>query len=41
MTDFAIETLRLGFSSHSHFTAAFQKVYGRTPSEPRQGVPGR
>ena len=26
----------LGFSSHSHFTAAFQKMYGRTPSEFRQ-----
>lgn len=30
--------LELGFSSHSHFTAAFQKVYGRTPSELRQAV---
>lgn len=26
----------LGFSSHSHFSAAFQKMYGRTPSEFRQ-----
>jgi len=25
--------LDLGFSSHSHFTAAFHEVYGRTPSE--------
>jgi AraC-like DNA-binding protein len=30
--------LELGFSSHSHFTAAFQKVYGRTPTELRQAV---
>ena len=28
--------LHLGFSSHSHFTAAFQQAYGRTPSEFRQ-----
>ncbi len=27
---------RLGFSSHSHFTAAFQQAYGRTPSEFRE-----
>jgi AraC-like DNA-binding protein len=33
--------LHLGFSSHSHFTAAFQKVYGRTPSEFRQAVLGK
>ncbi|HYG06233.1 MAG TPA: AraC family transcriptional regulator [Stenotrophomonas sp.] len=26
----------LGFSSHSHFSAAFQQVYGRSPSEFRQ-----
>jgi AraC-like DNA-binding protein len=25
--------LDLGFSSHSHFTAAFREAYGRTPSE--------
>jgi AraC-like DNA-binding protein len=24
--------LDLGFSSHSHFTAAFRQLYGRTPS---------
>ena len=30
--------LELGFSSHSHFTAAFKRVYGRTPSEYRQSV---
>lgn len=28
----------LGFSSHSHFTAAFQQAYGRTPSEFRQSA---
>lgn len=28
----------LGFSSHSHFSAAFQQVYGRTPSGFRQLV---
>lgn len=28
----------LGFSSHSHFTAAFQQAYGRTPTEFRQLV---
>jgi AraC family transcriptional regulator len=28
----------LGFSSHSHFGAAFQQAYGRTPSEFRQLV---
>jgi len=26
----------LGFSSHSHFTASFRRVYGRSPSEFRQ-----
>jgi AraC-like DNA-binding protein len=30
--------LDLGFSSHSHFTAAFREVYGRTPSEFRRAV---
>ena len=28
----------LGFSSHSHFSAAFQQAYGRTPSEFRQAA---
>lgn len=28
----------LGFSSHSHFSAAFQQAYGRTPTEFRQLV---
>jgi AraC-like DNA-binding protein len=30
--------LELGFSSHSHFSAAFRTVYGRTPSEFRRSV---
>ena len=30
--------LDLGFSSHSHFSAAFQQVYGRSPSEFRQSA---
>lgn len=30
--------LDLGFSSHSHFSAAFREVYGRTPSEFRQAA---
>lgn len=25
--------LELGFSSHSHFSAAFRQAYGRTPAE--------
>ncbi|MEP7243967.1 MAG: AraC family transcriptional regulator [Gammaproteobacteria bacterium] len=28
----------LGFSSHSHFSAAFQRTYGRSPSEFRQSA---
>jgi AraC family transcriptional regulator len=30
--------LELGFSSHSHFSAAFRVVYGRTPSEFRRSA---
>jgi len=30
--------LHLGFSSHSHFSAAFQKAYGRTPSQFRRAA---
>ena len=33
--------LDLGFSSHSHFTAAFRQLYGRTPSEFKQSALGR
>jgi AraC-like DNA-binding protein len=35
LTDLAFE---LGFSSHSHFTAAFRKVYGVTPSAFQRSV---
>jgi AraC-like DNA-binding protein len=31
-------SLDLGFSSHSHFSAAFREVYGRSPSEFRQSA---
>lgn len=31
--DLSALALDLGFSSHSHFTAAFRQAYGRTPSE--------
>jgi AraC-like DNA-binding protein len=30
--------LHLGFSSHSHFSAAFRQLYGRTPAEFRRAV---
>lgn len=30
--------LELGFSSHSHFTAAFRQAYGRTPAEFRRSA---
>lgn len=30
--------MELGFSSHSHFSAAFREAYGRTPSEFRQSA---
>jgi len=35
LTDLSLE---LGFSSHSHFSAAFREVYGRSPSEFRQSA---
>lgn len=31
-------SLELGFSSHSHFSAAFQQAYGRSPTEFRQSA---
>jgi AraC-like DNA-binding protein len=31
-------SLELGFSSHSHFSAAFQRTYGRSPSDFRQSA---
>ena len=36
--DLTALTLDLGFSSHSHFSAAFRKAYGRSPSEFRRSV---
>ena len=30
--------LDLGFSSHSHFGAAFRQIYGRSPSELKQSA---
>ena len=33
--------LDLGFSSHSHFSAAFKEAYGRSPSEFRQAALAR
>jgi AraC-like DNA-binding protein len=31
--DITTLSMDLGFSSHSHFSAAFKRVYGRTPAE--------
>jgi AraC family transcriptional regulator len=39
--DLTALSLELGFSSHSHFSAAFREAYGRTPSEFRQAAVGR
>jgi len=36
--DVAALALDLGFSSHSHFSAAFRQAYGRTPSEFRDAA---
>jgi AraC family transcriptional regulator len=36
--DLTALSLDLGFSSHSHFSAAFREVYGRSPSEFRQSA---
>jgi AraC-like DNA-binding protein len=36
--DISALALDLGFSSHSHFTAAFKRAYGRTPSEFRRSL---
>jgi AraC-like DNA-binding protein len=36
--DMAALALDLGFSSHSHFTAAFRRAYGRSPSAFRESV---
>jgi AraC-like DNA-binding protein len=39
--DLTTLALDLGFSSHSHFSAAFRRLYGRSPSEFRQSALGR
>jgi AraC family transcriptional regulator len=36
--DLARLALDLGFSSHSHFTTAFRRLYGRTPAELRRRI---
>jgi len=36
--DLTTLSLELGFSSHSHFSAAFREAYGRSPSEFRQSA---
>jgi AraC-like DNA-binding protein len=36
--DLTALSLDLGFSSHSHFSAAFRQTYGRSPSEFRQSA---
>jgi AraC family transcriptional regulator len=36
--DLSALSLDLGFSSHSHFSTAFQQVYGRSPSEFRRSA---
>src|SRR5262249_20611846 len=36
--DLTALSLDLGFSSHSHFSAAFRAVYGRSPSEFKQSA---
>jgi AraC family transcriptional regulator len=36
--DLTALSLHLGFSSHSHFSAAFRETYGRSPSEFRQSA---
>src|SRR4029078_2367821 len=39
--DLAALSQDVGFSSHSHFSAAFQRAYGRSPSEFRESALGR
>ena len=36
--DLTTLSLDVGFSSHSHFSAAFREAYGRTPSEFRHSA---
>ncbi len=37
--DLATLGMELGFSSHSHFTSAFRRTFGLTPSAVRKGAP--
>jgi len=39
--DLTTLSLALGFSSHSHFSAAFRQAYGRSPSEFRHSALNR
>ena len=39
--DLTTLSLHLGFSSHSHFTAAFRQVYGRTPADFQRSIRAR
>ena len=39
--DLTALSLDLGFSSHSHFSAAFRRAYGRTPAEFRRTITRR
>jgi transcriptional regulator GlxA family with amidase domain len=36
--DLAAVAARAGFSSHAHFTTAFHKAFGLTPSEHRRRI---
>jgi AraC-like DNA-binding protein len=36
--DLTTLSMDLGFSSHSHFTAAFRRAYGRTPAQFQRAV---
>ena len=40
-TDLTALALEVGFSSHSHFTAAFRRTYGRSPSAFKRAAFGR
>jgi AraC-like DNA-binding protein len=39
--DLSTLALEVGFSSHSHFSAAFRRAFGCTPSQFRQTTRGR